>query len=130
MDGLHPRLLVTDFAACFRFYDAVLPALTGARRVKGDKDGPYAQWDLGEEALLILCDRALMAEVTGSAGGDPADSVMFVCRVADVADAYTRCLAASAAPVAPPADRPQWGAGLRTAHVRDPQGTLVELQAY
>ncbi|SET76875.1 hypothetical protein [Nonomuraea wenchangensis] len=35
MDGFHPRLLAGDFAAAFRFYDAVLPELIGAERMKG-----------------------------------------------------------------------------------------------
>jgi len=32
--------------------------------------------------------------------------------------------------VVAPADRPEWGPNLRTAHLRDPLGTLIELQSY
>jgi hypothetical protein len=58
------------------------------------------------------------------------DSVMFVCRVKDVETGYALCLAHGASPVADPADRPDWGPNLRTAHVRDPEGNLIELQSY
>lgn len=146
MDALHPRLLTADFAAAFRFYDAVLPPLTGAVRTRGDADGPYASWDIGGQGALMLLDRAAMAAVTGArapAGGaapgaaDAAESAAFapdrtmlVSRVEDVAAAYDLCLRHGAAPVAGPADRPEWGPAMRTAHVRDPGGNLLEFQSY
>lgn len=55
---------------------------------------------------------------------------MFVCRVEDVAAAHALCLRNGATPVTAPTDRPDWGANLRTAHLRDPDGTLIELQSY
>ncbi|MEU6850240.1 VOC family protein [Actinacidiphila alni] len=135
MDALHPRLLVGRFADTFRFYDAVLPTLVGAALTRGGPDGPYASWDIGAEGVLMLFDRSAMAEVTGTAGlpadGPPAqDRTMLVSRVPDVAAGYELCLRHGAAPVAAPADRPQWGPTMRTAHVRDPDGNLVELQSY
>ncbi|MFJ5924766.1 VOC family protein [Kitasatospora sp. NPDC092948] len=134
MDALHPRLLVADFAACFAFYDAVLPALLGAHLVRGAAAGPYAHWDVGDQAVLVLFDRAAMAATLGAAptpaDAPPADTGMFVCRVADVDAGYALCLAGGATPVLPPADRPEWGPTLRSAHLRDPQGTLIELQSY
>jgi predicted enzyme related to lactoylglutathione lyase len=55
---------------------------------------------------------------------------MLVFRLADV-DAAARLLATHGADVlAEPQDRPDWGPGLRTAHLRTPDGTLVELQSY
>ncbi len=135
MDALHPRLLVTRFAECFRFYDAVLPELLGAVRMKGAEQGPYANWDVAGEGVLVLFDRAAMAAVTGTAGlpaasGPIQDGVMFVCRVPDVAAGLALCLAHGGELVADAVDRPQWGPGLRTAHLRDPEGTLIELQSY
>ncbi|GAA4140735.1 VOC family protein [Actinomadura keratinilytica] len=135
MDALYPRLLVDDFGPMFRFYRAVLPELLGAQLVKGTEDGPYANWDLDGEAVLVLFDRAAMAAVAGTSGlpaQAPAaqDRVMFAGRVDDVDKAYEVCLRHGAAPVAPPADRPEWGPTLRTAHVRDPEGNLLELQSY
>lgn len=135
MDALHPRLLVGRFADTFRFYDAVLPALTGATRTRGGAEGPYASWDVGAEGVLMLFDRAAMAAVTGTAAlpaEAPAaqDRAMLVSRVPEVTTAYEPCLRYGGTPVAPPADRPQWGPTMRTAHVRDPDGNLLELQSY
>ncbi|MEV7414494.1 VOC family protein [Streptomyces sp. NPDC089919] len=129
MDALHPRLMADRFAETFRFYDTLLPGLLGATRAGGTEAGPYASWDLGTEGLLALFDRAAMAAALGveppAAGG-----ALLVSRVADVDAAHARCLAAGARPAAAPADRPDWGPTLRTAHVRDPEGNLWELQSY
>lgn len=135
MDALHPRLLVDRFADCFRFYDAVLPALIGAVRASGGVSGPYAHWDVDGQGVLVLFDRGAMAAVTGTDGlpadAPPAqDRSMFVCRVDDVDAGLALCLARGAELTAPARDRPEWGPGLRTAHVRDPEGNLVELQSY
>ncbi|MBV1856452.1 VOC family protein [Catellatospora tritici] len=129
MDALHPRLLVTDFSAAFGFYEAVLPELAGAKLAAGGPGGPYAGWDVDGQGLLSLFDRQGMASVVGDETG-ATGAVMLVCRVGDV-DAGTRlCLGHGATLVAAPADRPEWGPGLRTAHLRDPEGVLIELQSY
>lgn len=134
MDVLHPRLLVTRFAECFRFYDAVLPRLIGARLARGDGQGPYAGWDVDRQGAVTLFDRAAMAAVAGTSGmpveAPSQDAVMLVSRVDDVDAAYAMCLSHGAEGVAGPADRPGWGPNLRTAHVRDPDGNLWELQSY
>jgi len=135
MDVLHLRLLVRDFAACFGFYDAVLPEMAGAVRARGDASGPYASWDVGAEGVLVLFDQAAMAQVAGTSGlparaAEAQDRVMLVSRVKDVDAAYDLCLRHGATPAVAPADRPEWGPGMRTAHVRDPEGNLWELQAY
>jgi predicted enzyme related to lactoylglutathione lyase len=136
MDALHPRLLVTRFAESFRFYDAVLPALIGAARMSGNESGPYAHWDLDKQGVLVLFDRAAMAAVVGavelpSVSPTPAqDSTMLICRVDDVDAGLALCLAHGAVLAADAADRPEWGASLRTAHLRDPEGNLIELQSY
>ncbi|MGV9333462.1 VOC family protein [Nocardia sp. NPDC003726] len=135
MDALHPRLLVTRFADCFEFYAAVLPELIGATLVTGTAAGPYANWDVGDQGALVLFDRAAMAEVVGTTSWPerPApsqDAAMLVCRVRDVDAGANLCAGHGATVVAAPADRPQWGPGLRTAHLRDPEGTLIELQSY
>jgi catechol 2,3-dioxygenase-like lactoylglutathione lyase family enzyme len=129
MDALHPRLLVADFGAAFRFYDAVLPGLLGARLARGSADGPYASWDVGDEGVLALIERGAVAALTGGADAGSGGS-MLVSRVADVAAGYELCVRNGAAPVAGPAARPEWGPTMRTAHVRDPAGTLWELQSY
>jgi catechol 2,3-dioxygenase-like lactoylglutathione lyase family enzyme len=139
MDALHPRLLVADFGAAFRFYDRVLPELLGATLTRGGPEGPYASWDVGGEGLLTLLERAAMAEVAGTGAlptasptAPPAtqDRAMLVSRVPDVAAAYDLALRHGGAPVAPPAARPAWGPTMRTAHLRDPEGNLLEFQSY
>ena len=135
MDALHPRLLVARFAECFRFYEAVLPKLIGAHLVRGTEDGPYANWDRGEEGVLVLFDRGAMAATIGTAdlpasAGPAQDAAMLICRVGEVDEALALCLAHGATLVADAVDRPQWGPNLRTAHLRDPDGNLIELQSY
>ncbi|MFJ3201718.1 VOC family protein [Streptomyces sp. NPDC086989] len=132
MDALHPRLLVTRFGETFRFYDALLPGLLGAQRTRGGADGPYASWDVAGQGVLALFDRTAMAATVPSLGGTagPGDRTVLVSRVPDVDTAYAACLARGATPAAPPADRPEWGPSLRSAHVRDPEGNLWELQSY
>ncbi len=132
MDALYPRLLVDDFAGCWRFYDALATGVLGGRRVKGHADAYYAQWDLGGEALLVLYRRERMraALPVGEQGAGRRDAVMLVLRVDDVDAAFAGAVEAGGRVVAPPRDRPEWAAGLRTAHVRDPDGNLVEFQSY
>ncbi|GII58594.1 hypothetical protein Pth03_69830 [Planotetraspora thailandica] len=133
MDALHPRLLTTRFAQSFAFYEAVLPELLGATLMRGDAAGPYAHWDGDGQGILSLFDAGMMAAAVGSVDVDAAkarDSVIFICRVADVDSALALCLRHGATLAADAADRPQWGPNLRTAHVRDPDGVLIELQSY
>ncbi len=135
MDALYHRLLVADFPACFGFYEAVLAPLTGAALVKGSPEGPYATWDLDGEAVLSLFDRGLLAATVGTAAlpVTPAaaqDGAMLVFRVDEVDRALDLCLRHGGAPVVGPTDRPEWGPSLRTAHLRDPEGRLIELQSY
>ena len=135
MDALHPRLLVDRFPEMFEFYQAVLPELVGAKLVKGAAAGPYANWDVADQGVLVLFDRAAMAAVLGTEDrpATPSaaqDNVMFVCRVADVDASAELCLRHGATLVVPATDRPAWGPTLRTAHLRDPEGHLIELQSY
>ncbi|MFD7449683.1 VOC family protein [Kitasatospora sp. NPDC059827] len=136
MDALYPRLLVTRFAETFGFYRAVLPALTGATLVKGTPEGPYANWDVDEQAVLVLFDRAAMSATLGTTGlpARPAtptqDTAMLVLRVDDVDEALALCLRHGGVLAVPATDRPEWGPGLRSAHLRDPEGHLIELQSY
>ncbi|GII65517.1 glyoxalase [Sphaerisporangium krabiense] len=130
MDALYPRVLAGDFAGCFRFYDGLLGKVAGGTLVKGDPSGPYANWDLGGEALLALLDRSMMDGVTPLAPSGPCDAVMLVLKVEDVGAAAAVAREHGGRLVAPPVARPQWGPTVRTAHLRDPDGNLVELQSY
>ncbi|TYB41795.1 VOC family protein [Actinomadura chibensis] len=135
MDALYPRLLVDDFEPAARFYAAALRELLGIEPVKLLPAAEYANWDLGGEGALVVMGRARIAEAVGSA--DPAqrdsagrDAAMLVFRVDDVGAAAKTLAGLGATPVAGARDRPEWGPGLRTAHLRDPAGNLLELQSY
>ncbi|GAB7184535.1 hypothetical protein ATKI12_4366 [Kitasatospora sp. Ki12] len=136
MDALYPRLLVTRFADCFAFYRAILPPLTGATLVKGAPEGPYANWDVADQAVLVLFDRSAMATTLGTTElparptAPAQDAAMLVFRVDDVDTALDLCLHHGATLAAPATDRPEWGPNLRSAHLRDPDGHLIELQSY
>ncbi|MQY09154.1 VOC family protein [Actinomadura macrotermitis] len=133
MDALYPRLLVDDFAACARFYEEALRALLGIEPAKVVPQARYASWDLNGETVLSLFDRTAIAGAAGTAGLPDAagrDRSMLALRVGDVDAAAAALTGLGATPVAPPQDRPEWGPGLRTAHLRDPAGNLLELQSY
>ncbi len=133
MDALYPRLLVDDFAACAAFYEAALRELLGVGPAKVLPEAAYADWDLGGEKVLVLMGRDTVAAAVGTAGSPPArdrDRSMLVFRVDDVDAAAKALLELGASPVTEPRDRPEWGPGLRTAHLRDPDGNLLELQSY
>ncbi|MFI6734177.1 VOC family protein [Nonomuraea sp. NPDC050451] len=130
MDALYPRLLVRDFPASAAFYQAVLRELLGVEPVKVLPG--YANWDIEGEAGLVLFGRDRLAAAVGTADLPQAaqDTAMLVMKVDDV-DAAAACLARHGATVvAPPQDRPDWAPTLRTAHLRDPEGNLIELQSY
>lgn len=134
MDALHPRLLVHDFDKTAAFWSAALRELLGIEPVKVIPQAGYANWDLGGEGLLVLFSRAELARAIGTQilpTASPAqDGSMLVLRVDDPQEAARIMLAHGATLVAPAQDRPEWGPNLRTAHVRDPEGNLVELQSY
>jgi hypothetical protein len=132
VDTLHPRLVIDRYAECFRFYNAVLPELTGAKLAKGDEAGPYARWDveLNEKPVLALLDRVAMAAVTGDATQPPpSDAHVLVFRLADVDAAERLCAEHGGSVHATATDRPEWGPDTRIAYVTDPAGTVIELQS-
>ncbi|MCH5677247.1 VOC family protein [Streptomyces gilvus] len=134
MDALCSRLLVEDFDTAARFWTEALRDLLGVEPFKVVPEPGYANWDLGGEAVLVLHSRGTMAEVVGTAELPSAapgqDTAMLVLRVEDVDDAARRLGGHGARVLAEPQDRPEWGPNPRTAHIRTPDGTLVELQSY
>lgn len=134
MDALYPRLLVEDFDTAARFWTAALRDLLGIEPVKVIPQAGYANWDLGGEAALTLFSRTALARAIGTealpAHAPAQDAAMLVLRVDDVEAAAGTLAAYGASVVTGPRDRPEWGPGLRTAHLRTPDGSLVELQSY
>lgn len=119
----HVRLLVDDVPACFRFYRDVL----GLDVWEGnDESDVYAALDAGA-VKIALFRRADMAHAVGaeSVGQSDGEHVALVFFTDDV-DATAEQLAARGGRLtAPPRDRADWG--IRVAHLRDPDGNLIEL---
>lgn len=116
----HTRRLVERYADCLAFYRDVL----GFTVTFGDADSGYADLAAGEHTLALF-DRAEMADTL--ALRPAGDGVVLVCAVPDVDAAADEVRTAGHELVTAPTDRPDWG--IRTAHVRDPDGGLVELTA-
>lgn len=125
MELAQVRLLVTDFAACYRFYAEVL----GLKPQSGATDGPYEKFSPATgSAGIALQDRAMMAQVLDELGDSATGHRSLVVLRVDDLDTYCERLADRGARLvsgpAPMTDR------LRVAHLKDPEGNLVELQEW
>jgi catechol 2,3-dioxygenase-like lactoylglutathione lyase family enzyme len=134
MDALYPRLLVRDFEAAAAFWTAALRDLLGIEPVKVIPQAGYANWDLDGGTVLVLFARSALAGAIGTdtlpEAASAQDSGMLVMRVDDPDAAAELLVKHGATLIVPAQDRPAWGPGLRTAHLRDPDGNLIELQSY
>lgn len=125
MELAQVRLLVTDFAACYRFYAEVL----GLKPQSGAQRGPYEKFSpAAGSAGIALQDRAMMAEVLGELGESVAGHRSLVVLRVDDLDVCCARIAARGATLlhgpAPMTDR------MRVAHLKDPEGNVVELQEW
>ena len=122
----HVRLLVSDFPACFRFYRDILGFTIGF----GSEDDVYADLSIGDQTLAMF-RRDLMAEAVGAASrpasADAQDRTVLVFATDDVDSAAAEVVARGVTLVAEPQDRPAWM--IRTAHFRDPDGNLIEINS-
>ncbi|MGW7823356.1 VOC family protein [Streptomyces puniciscabiei] len=125
MELAQVRLLVTDFAACYRFYADVL----GLKPQSGATEGPYEKFSPhAGSAGIALQDRSMMAEVLEELGETATGHRSLVVLRVDDLDAYVSEITARGAVLAhgpaPMTDR------MRVAHLKDPEGNLVELQEW
>ncbi len=123
----HVRLLVSDFDACFRFYRDVM----GFEVTWGAEGSGYADFRNRGEAMVALFDRQAMAETLG-VGDLPTeaqcqDKALLVFEAADLDSTVQALQARGVTFVAEVQDRPDWG--IRTAHFRDPDGNLIEINS-
>ncbi|MEU6093610.1 VOC family protein [Streptomyces sp. NPDC047079] len=125
MELAQVRLLVSDFAACYRFYADVL----GLRPQSGAVDGPYEKFGPATgSAGIALQDRAMMARILGELGDTATGHRSLVVLRVDDLDAYCERITSRGATLlhgpAPMTDR------MRVAHLKDPEDNLVELQEW
>jgi lactoylglutathione lyase len=118
------RLLVSNFKACFIFYRDIL----GFTPIYGTEDEVYADFDCGP-VNISLFDKYLMNKAIGNEGlpvsSQEQDKVCLVFAVENV-DLVCQQLYERGVPIVSyPTDRSDWG--IRTAHFRDPDGNLIEI---
>jgi lactoylglutathione lyase len=121
----HIRLLTHHFPEMFRFYQDAFDF-----RVRwGDENGPYAEFDTGTGVDIALFSRKRMADLLGTSDKPEftraQDPVMLVIAVDDVDFRANRLIERGATLANPPADQPDHG--IRSAHLRDPDGNLIEI---
>jgi lactoylglutathione lyase len=118
------RLLVTNFKECFRFYRDVM----GFKASFGTEDDTYADFEIGE-VNISLFDKAEMSAVLGTSAkpihSDGQDAICLTFSVESVDGFCKQLKEKGIALLTEPADHPDWG--IRTAHFRDPDGHLIEI---
>ena len=115
------RLLVDDFRGGLRFYRDTL----GLTVLRGDLDAHYAEFE-GKGVRLALFQRSAMSEAIGielPKGGD--GSLALVLEVEDVDQAFRELEGRGVRFIMAPRTHEEWG--VRTAHLRDPNGNLIEI---
>ncbi|WP_338696361.1 VOC family protein [Streptomyces sp. Q6] len=125
MELAQVRLLVSDFGACYRFYADVL----GLKPQSGAERGPYEKFSPpGGSAGIALQDRAMMAEILGEVG-EPATGhrSLVVLRVDDLDTYCAQVTERGGVLVHGPVPFTE---RMRVAHLKDPEGNLVELQEW
>lgn len=123
MELTHTRILVNRFQECYRFYKDIL----ALECTWGKEDSNYAQFQAGETSLAIFNKKMMMEdlnETSTAIAGTPANEVVLIFAVEDVDRKYQE-LQEKVDFITEPHDRKDWG--IRVAHFRDPNGTLIEI---
>ncbi|GAC1406113.1 MAG: VOC family protein [Chloroflexota bacterium] len=125
--NLHTRLLVADFDRCFHFYNDVL----GFTVRFGSQEQHYVHFAIPGGGEMGLYPRTMMADVVGTANlpedAPSEDRFTLILDVDDVDSEVERLKGCGVALVTEVQDRPLWRE--RTAHMRDPDGNLIEIKS-
>ena len=105
------RLLVKDFAKCFKFYTEQL----GLEPSWGDENSGYANFKVadGIEGFTLFVSVAMR------------EKLMVSFSVDNLAETFADLKAKGVTFITEPTDMPDWG--MRTLYLRDPEENLIEL---
>lgn len=121
----HVRVLASEFTRVFEFYRDTLQL-----GVRFHEEGVYAEFDTGP-ALLAIFHREYMADAlyTGAPHelAQPLQKPMLIFSVPDVDATYVVLKERGVEFMAEPTNRGHWG--IRTAHLQDPEGNLIEINS-
>ncbi|MFE2691766.1 VOC family protein [Streptomyces mirabilis] len=125
MELAQVRLLVSDFPVCYHFYAEVL----GLKPQSGATKGPYEKFSptVGS-AGIALQDRAMMAQILGELGDSASGHRSLVVLRVDDLDSYCEAITSRGAVLVHGPDF--MTDRMRVAHLKDPEGNLVELQEW
>ena len=120
----YTRLLVDDWKACFLFYKHLI----GFDVVVEDQEGGYAEFKAGD-MRLSLSQRQEMAQIihnaTKPSHAECQDPVVLVFTVHNLEEEYQQLRHKGVQFIAAPMNNPRYG--IKTAYLRDPDGTLIGL---
>ncbi|MBB4035049.1 putative enzyme related to lactoylglutathione lyase [Dysgonomonas hofstadii] len=120
------RLLVKNFDESFKFYSEKL----GLKVTWGELGGAYASFDIGDNPdSLSIFPSNLMAEAIGNSDmplpENSREKVAIILNVDNVDETYKELQLRGVEFINQPTDMGGWG--MRTVHLRDVDGNLIEL---
>jgi lactoylglutathione lyase len=119
----HTRILVNNYKECYQFYKDVLSFTC----TWGDENSNYAQFDTGNTYLSIFDKKQMLEDIHDTQqtkNSSPLNEVAIIFGVDDVEATYDS-LKSKVDFITEPHNREDWG--IRVAHFRDPNGTLIEI---
>lgn len=121
------RLLVAKFDETFLFYRDVL----NFKVTWGDLGDNYAQFQPNESIAIAIFSKSIMASALGTehlpVTSNAQDNSVLVFSIENVDELYRAIQGKGFKFVTPPTDQPDWG--IRVAHLRDPEGNLLEFSS-
>jgi predicted enzyme related to lactoylglutathione lyase len=123
----YTRLLVTDIEACFLFYRDVMQFKVTVE----DFQSGYAEFEAGDMKLALF-RRKEMAEMIGNdqkpSSAECQDKVVLIFTVPNLDEAYHELRHKGIEFTTDPMTNPYYG--MKTAYLRDPDGTLIGLYQF